>query len=81
MGPRFDRATSGNDPVMAIRGRHVTQFTAMQLALLGIIGVVLCIALADQGWPALAIGLCFGGLFVVAVTTLIRNHRAGRTFR
>ena len=66
---------------MAIRGRQVTQFTALQMALLGLLGVIFCIALADQGWLALVIGLLFGALFVVAIATLIRTHRAGRTFR
>ena len=64
---------------MALPGRHVTQFTALQFAGIGLLGLMFSIQMSDLGWLALVVGLACAAMFVISVITLVRNHRAGRT--
>jgi cyanate permease len=61
------------------RGRHVKQFTALQFALIGFVGVLFSIAVPSLGWWAVVTGITSAGMLVVSFVALIRNHRDGRT--
>jgi len=64
---------------MPRRGRYVTQFTALQFALIGFVGVLFSIAVSDLGWWAVVAGLTSAVMLAVSVVTLIRNRRRGHT--